>query len=375
MPKCPEIAFSLIGGSHQFLHIVPVLAALAGRKDVRTVAYVADHKDAKALSDLLQRLGAQPVDTVVMTLPRWIERWVRAAKSARLLWWARPLRSATAIVAAERTSTVLKLLPGHSPPMFHIPHGAGDRRKGYDPRIRRFDHLIVAGDKDHDRMIAEGLVSPDRCSVAGYIKLSALLRAGATAPRLFHNDRPILLYNAHFDARLSSWASSARSLIDAVREDGRYNLIVAPHVRMFEHADDHMRQSWQALEESDRIIVDLGSSRSIDMTYTMAADVYIGDVSSQVYEFAAQPRPCLFINSHGADWPDSPDYRMWHFGPVVEPTADLICAIDNAIAQFPAFRAAQEVSVRAAFGDYQSDAAARAADIIVDVVNRTASAR
>lgn len=29
------------------------------------------------------------------------------------------------------------------------------------------------------------------------------------------------------------------------------------------------------------------------MTYTPAADIYLGDVSSQSYEFLLDPRPCL----------------------------------------------------------------------------------
>ena len=37
---------------------------------------------------------------------------------------------------------------------------------------------------------------------------------------------------------------------------------------------------------------DPGSPASTDMTYTRAADIYLGDVSSQVYEFIAEPRPC-----------------------------------------------------------------------------------
>ena len=51
-----------------------------------------------------------------------------------------------------------------------------------------------------------------------------------------------------------------------------------------------------------RVIVDLDSHRLNDMTYTNAADIYLGDVSSQVYEFSTQPRPCVFINAHGVAW-------------------------------------------------------------------------
>ena len=37
------------------------------------------------------------------------------------------------------------------------------------------------------------------------------------------------------------------------------------------------------------------------MSY-LSADVYLGDVSSQVYEFIYKPRPCLFLNSNEIEW-------------------------------------------------------------------------
>ena len=45
---------------------------------------------------------------------------------------------------------------------------------------------------------------------------------------------------------------------------------------------------------SDKIRVDLGSPASTDMRYTLPSDVYLGDASSQVYEFLIKPRHCIF---------------------------------------------------------------------------------
>src|SRR3546814_2965461 len=47
--------------------------------------------------------------------------------------------------------------------------------------------------------------------------------------------------------------------------------------------------------------IDLGSERSIDMSYTGSADLYLGDVSSQVAEYLYRPRPCVFLNAQGVD--------------------------------------------------------------------------
>ena len=38
------------------------------------------------------------------------------------------------------------------------------------------------------------------------------------------------------------------------------------------------------------------------MAYTQRADIYLGDVSSQVYEFLLNPRPCVFLNPRRFDW-------------------------------------------------------------------------
>src|SRR3546814_11985302 len=67
---------------------------------------------------------------------------------------------------------------------------------------------------------------------------------------------------------------------------------------------------------SDLVMIDLASDRLFDMSYTSGADIYLGDVSSQVYGFLATPRPCLFLDTHGVDWEGDPDYLFWMPGDV-----------------------------------------------------------
>lgn len=66
------------------------------------------------------------------------------------------------------------------------------------------------------------------------------------------------------------------------------------------------------------MIIDFGSEKSVDMTYTQAADIYLGDVSSQVYEFIRTPRLCLFLNPHAVNWQNNPYYACWNFGIVID---------------------------------------------------------
>ncbi len=274
-------------------------------------------------------------------------------------------------MTAERTSTVLKHFPWLNPVLIHIPHGAGDRAKGFEKRFSKFDYVIVAGTKDRDRLIADKLVNPERCATSGHIKLAALARMNLGKPkRLFDNDRPTILYNAHFDPALSSWTEFAQPIIDLVKSSDAYNVIVAPHVRLFDSAPQTRRADWIAQSEDNRIIIDLGSDRSIDATYVRAADIYVGDVSSQVYEFIANPRPCVFLNSHHAEWQNNPDYRMWQFGEVIDSPHRLEGAIDRARIDHVRYAGVQDRLGKAALGDNSGYAPQTAADLIAAFVRR-----
>lgn len=379
----PVLHALAIGGTHQFAHFLPVACEIERRGNCKVRIFVSDADEAPPIQAMARALGLPVPEIVPMTLPAALAGWVprKLEKLTRLLAWAGRLRASDAILCAERTSTLLRRLPGHCPPMIHIPHGAGDRRVGFEKRFSLFDQVLVAGAKDRDRLIAEGVVLPERCGVTGPVKVSAMLRINAQRAPLFASDRPVLLYNPHFDARLGSGGAFTQRLVDAVAGDDRYNLVIAPHVRMARDWSEARRREWRAMAVPGRIVVDLASERSIDMTYTLAADLYIGDVSSQVYEFLVRPRPCLFVNAHAVPWQGNEDYAMWRFGEVITPDCDVLPAIARAFEEHPKYRAAQVERTRAAFEgiDWTADGAAtfggddpidRAADIIESVLLR-----
>ncbi|WP_132385385.1 glycosyl transferase [Novosphingobium sp. PhB165] len=352
-----------IGGRHQFAHFLPVAFELQRRGTFDVTIFVPDADEVADIENMATALG-YPLPTIVtMDLPTPLGRRAprKLDKLARLLVWARRIRAGNAILCAERTSTLLKRLPGRCPKIVHIPHGAGDRAVGFEKRFRYFDYVVVAGQKDRQRLLAEGLVNEDRCAASGPVKISASLRRHAQAPRLFDNDRPVILYNPHFSEKLSSADSFTCRLIEAVAGDDRYNLVVAPHVRLAQNWDDARRKTLEAMAVTGRVIIDLGSCRSIDMTYTLGADLYVGDVSSQVYEFLVQPRPCLFVNSHDAKWNGNADYAMWQFGDVIQPDCDVLDAIGQAFQHHPRFKGAQMARAQAALDglDWNEDGEAQ----------------
>ncbi len=78
------------------------------------------------------------------------------------------------------------------------------------------------------------------------------------------------------------------------------------------------------------IHIDLGSRASTTMAYTDRADIYLGDASSQVYEFLRRPRPCVFLNAHGFPWQSDPNFAHWRAGPVIDDPAELGLALAKA---------------------------------------------
>lgn len=339
LARSPRISVMAIGGAHQFAHFVPVALELERRFPGAVTLFTGASRDRQTIAELAHSLDLPMTRIFELTLPPTIERCLpnSALKTIRLLRHARRIAASDLILCAERTSSLLCKAVRDLPPLFHIPHGAGDRAVGFERRFDRFDGVLVAGRKDRDRLVASGRVDPQACVVTGPIKLASYLRRGAPAPKLFANERPTLLYNPHFNASLSSFDAFAHRLIDAVLVDGRYNLVVAPHVRLGAKMSRACRSRWEARAVPGRIIIDMGSPRSSDMTYTAGADLYIGDVSSQVYEFLIRPRPCLFINAQNADWRDDENYAMWHFGEVIEAKRDPIPAIERAFTSHQAY--------------------------------------
>lgn len=378
----PALNVVAIGGVHQFPHFVPVACELAARGVMRVTVFVTSDGEAAMVRSLAARLNLPVPEIIEMRLPRSIDRVAgkSTSKLLRLIRWARRLRGGDAILCAERTSTLLKRLPGRCPPLIHIPHGAGDRAVGFEPRFRFFDSVLVAGEKDRERLIEQGVVAAERCAVAGPIKVAALARCAAMAPPLFDNDRLTLLYCPHFDASLGSFAVFADRLIERIAADPRYNLIVAPHIRLAGSWGEAQRAEWVARSVPGKILVDPGSERSTDMRYTLTADLFIGDVSSQVYEFLVRPRPCLFIDAHGADWQGNPDYAMWTLGEVVPPDCDIGAAVAQAFATHDRYRPLQEARVRRALDGlhwtadggiaFDPDPIARAASLIEGLIRR-----
>jgi len=372
-----RVCFLYIAQEHQTLHSLSAAVELARlRPDVQVDLVATRPETIGFLDALVANLGGAPVN-LRLAGPAWLRALTPAGgtppKLPMLLANARRLARYDVIVAPERTTAALRWFGVRRPKLVYTQHGAGDRGGPFEPRLRKFDLVFAAGPKQRDRMAAAGLVSVSRCAVVGYPKFDVVDALRPVPLRLFTEDRPVVIYNPHFDPKLSSWPRWGPAILAAFAAQTRYNLIFAPHIRLFEGADPKDVPGLGPFLDHSAIHMDLGSVAAIDMTLTRMADVYLGDVSSQVYEFLRVRKPCLFLNSHEVEWRSDENYHHWRFGPVANAIDDIVTDVDNARRRHSEYRHAQDDSFDRTFdlsGESSSRRAARAIERLIGTPRR-----
>lgn len=373
--------------AHQVSHLAGVAAATAlADAPVEAVIAVSSPAMAEAVRGIMGEAAAARAVWLTLDLPPaldaaagLVDRIAPVRRLLRLRWNAERLANCAMLVSTERTClTVRGHMPAPVPRFAIIPHGAGDRRVSYHPDFARFDLVLVAGEKVRAGMIAAG-VDADHVRLVGYPKFDTvdLVRG----PALFSNGRPTFVYNPHFDPYLSSWYRFGPDLLRwfAESEAGRAcNLVFAPHVMLFRkklHISPEYRTARirpdipaEALG-ADNILIDTGSRALFDMRYTLAADAYIGDMSSQIYEFLAIPRPAFFLDgwSHTSD--EGEETRMhWRAGPVARSVAELTALLPDWRRIGEEYRGEQERLFGWTFDQSGAPSTKRAAQAIIAAV-------
>ncbi len=362
--------------SHQVPHTIPVASALAMRGV--EVEILTTSEEQRATACALLRPGAPVRFTALDTgrVSRMADRLLRHVAPFRRVAILRENLPAfarlDALVVPETTSTLLKTRFGlRALRLVYLPHGAGDGAAGFGAATRRFDLVLLSGRKVRDRMRAAGLIRDGAHAIVGYPKFDA---TGGPAERFFANGRPTVLYNPHFNPRISSWYTMGRRVLRWFAGQDRFNLIFAPHVMLFRRVVHtsliHRSAAWRpgipraACDRAD-ILIDTGSRRSVDMSYVRAADLYLGDVSSQIYEWIQRPRPAIFLNPDGIVWQEDADYRHMALGEVIDRVEDLPAALDRAVADPSRYDHVQQEASMDTFSTTDRPAGERAADAIL----------
>ncbi len=222
----------------------------------------------------------------------------------------------------------------HNQPKFVLlMHGAGDREyligQKYKNSVGKFDLITTSGQKVTE-FFTKMKLDNTKLEICGYQKFDII--NPDKKPVFFNNSNPVILYNPHFEAPLSSWYRYGFDILDFFYKHQSYNLIFAPHINLF-NKKGYLTQNIipQKYFEAGNILIDFGSKHAVNMDYTLSADIYLGDVSSQIYEFLYRLRPAIFINTHKNNWLDDPHYTHWQTGEVINNLDNLKNLLDTAL--------------------------------------------
>ncbi len=353
-----RIGFLALSQAHQHLHWIPAALALARQPGLRVDVlcpslaarrFIRRYDPERRLRILW--LPASLRDGLFTLPPR---------KRVQVLYgWL--FRRYPLLVTTESTSIRLRDDPRFRALLVRIRHGVGDAATRLDDeRVKQFDLSLVGGEKDRRRMLAAGLGDARSIVVAGYAKFE-LVRP---PERLFADDRKIVLYNPHARPDLSSWPGMGEALVREMERLPAWNFVVAPHVKLAGPPE--------VASSAPNVRIDRGSRRSIDMTYTQAAAIYVGDASSQVYEFLRTPRPCIFVNAHGVDWRGNEAYAHFSLGQVIDRPEQLGPALARAEALQPRFEPLQRAALADSIDTSPIPASQRQADAILALLRERA---
>lgn len=370
-----RIAVVYIAEAYQCYHGAGVALKLDAIPGVEVTSFYVDPQTPRHLEKIQRAFGAKPMRAE----PLHRSRLTKLLQGMKVLGKFKHLTirdnrttldDFDALLAVENTLAMARDEGILNPRLIYTPHGFGDRAFAFVPRIASFDFVLLAGEKTEAQMLERGLVRRGHYALTGSIKLETAERLEESQQALFPNDRPVVLYNPHFQRELSSWSRFFEPVLEAFSNDDKFNLIVAPHVKLFHASSRRSREKLEA-RSTPTILVDTGSDRSIDSTYAAGASIYVGDVSSQIYEFLVKPRPCVFLNAHAVNWRENPNYIHWNLGDVIDDPSEVYAAISAAPGRHHLYLERQVKLAAAALGTGISGASERGAEAIVRFLRGT----
>lgn len=336
--------------AHQAAHIAGIAGHLAlHAPQVQVVVASGTEAIRRTVAGIIPAAAHGHIEWVTLATPGWVAGALKPLNTiapvlrlARLRYNQDLFASVDLLVSTERTCLRVKRRLGNRAPRFvYVPHGSGDRNVAYHPDLARFDLMLLSGQKLVDEMVRHGITQASRCRIIGYPKFDTI--DPTRARRFFDNDLPVFIYNPHFDPHLSSWYDTGNTIINYFFENkDKYNLIFAPHVMLFrkklhvslEYRTARVRPEIdERFKDAPNILIDVDGPNLFDMSYTMAAQAYIGDLSSQVYEFLLHRGACYFFDTMGPSGGDPYQrYEFWRNGEVLHDPAQL----DSRIPQWQA---------------------------------------
>ncbi|MFC7358212.1 hypothetical protein ACFQO1_10960 [Jejudonia soesokkakensis] len=369
-----KIAILFLDEIHHINHFVTVAIALSKTSSVSILTYPDKHA---YLHKTLSRLnGDEVIIEQLKTAPfRAFTDTLKGRSIPRKGFWIKKnrayiLKKFDAIIFTDFFHRYFTEARGEAnvPKFIKITHGTPGRGYSLKPQQLDFDLQLLPG-KNYLELLKNNNLLAQHHAVVGYPKINAV--PDVSSMNLFPNQKKIVLYNPHFSPPLSSWHTQGLQILDYFYNQQEYNLIFAPHINLFHKVGgDTIDSIPEKYFHCPTIHMDLGSEKSVDMVYINKADIYLGDVSSQVYEFIINPRACIFINAEKVDFNEDPKFRFWQCGDVVEHTETLGTALRNASENFSIYKPVQEkITEENYYTEAGSTASERAAKAILNFLN------
>jgi len=218
----------------------------------------------------------------------------------------------------------------NKPKYIFLMHGAGDSFFPFQPEhkstIEEFSLVTTPGKKINDLFAQMGKFKNTHFEICGYQKLD-FVKKMKTETVLFNDDKPVVLYNPHFSKQFSSFYRYGLDILEYFYQNKEYNFIFAPHMNLFSEESKNslsINLIPKKYYETEHMIIDFGSIQSVNMTYTQNADIYIGDVSSQIYEFLIEKtKPAIFIDIQQINQKENLFFKHFSLGKVITDIKDL----------------------------------------------------
>ncbi len=372
--KKNRIAFIYLDEIHHIYHFISVAVELSKTEDVHILTHP---KCPELLFESIKRLGGEKIKVELLET-HWFRKLTDRLKKRELPrkgFWLKKhkdyiINNFDAVVFTDYFHHyLLRARKDKLPKLIKFGHGMPGRAYSFNKDLLDFDFQLLTGEFQRKQYEKLGLLGQNS-AIAGYPKIDAVERI--SQKKFFDNEKPTVIYNPHFDPELTSWDSEGLKVLEFFSNQDKFNLIFAPHLHLFQELKGgrNSNEIPQRFFDAENILIDLGSLDSVNMSYINSADIYLGDVSSQVYEFIITPRPCIFLNPNKFDYKEDSAFRFWQMGEVINNTNELEEALNRTEVNFDTYKSIQNKILRKNFYlEDGSTASERAAKAIISFLN------
>ncbi len=334
-----KIIFPFLYGVHQLYHSAMTAMELASkRKDLEVLCISCNKEHTEILHKIRENYPDCPAKIIELKQPfryKYLNYKKKKYPSVNAMVKKGKMYFKDADIIVTTSHGTIKMFGKFgitSPKFIYQYHGSGGRKYSFDPELAKYDLIFVTGNFTKKGLLENKISTEDKIKIVGYPKFDYPINKEKIKKKLFEKDLPIVLYSPHWEPDLSSYNKFAEKILDYFSRQNKYNLIFAPHL-LISHWKNRFGYNVEFQKySSEKIVVDFGSNYSTNGTYLAISDIYLGDVSSMVYEFIARKsRPCIFLNAHNIKWQNRDDYTFWKFGSVFDNFSEFKENFDSAV--------------------------------------------